>query len=246
MASARRIPVFMDRPGFEAVLRATFIKVPTRRRRLAAAFCCLAWPVAAFAAGTSLDSDPSSWTFRVLLDGQPIGEHRFTATPSDDRSGHTVLSEATFTVRLLGITLYRYQHRSVEHWRGDCLVGLSADTDDNGQRMRVSAASQGEVFEVSAPAPLKLRGCVMSFAYWSPALRSQHQLLNGQTGRLESVRLEPVAEGSVALGGRPAGATGWRIDGMPQPIFLWYTPQGDWLGLDTRVDGGRVLSYRLP
>jgi Family of unknown function (DUF6134) len=213
---------------------------------MAVAVCCWAWPVVTLATGASWADRASSWTFRVLLDGQLIGEHRYSAAPSDDGSGHTVLSEAAFTVRWLGIALYRYRHRAVERWRGDCLVALAADTDDNGQRTRVAAALQGDVFEVRAPAPLSVRGCVMSFAYWNPALRSQQRLLNSQTGRLESVRIAPIEENSVEFGGRPAGATGWRIGGLAEPMILWYSPQGDWLGLDTRVDGGRMLSYRRP
>jgi hypothetical protein len=196
--------------------------------------------------GASWAERASSWTFRVLLDGQPIGEHRFSATPSDDGSGYTVRSEAAFAVRWLGLTLYRYRHQAVERWRGDCLVALTADSDDNGQRTRVAAALQGDVFEVSAPTPLSVRGCVMSFAYWNPTLRSQQRLLNSQTGSLESVRIAPLEEGAVELERRPAGATGWRIRGLAQPIVLWYSSQGDWVGLDTRVDGGRMLSYRRP
>lgn len=228
------------------LLRAIFATFANRRRRMLAAGCCLAWPLAAFATGISVDNPPSSWRFRVLLDGQPIGEHRFSVTTSDDGNARTVLSEAAFAVRRLGITLYRYRHRAVERWSGDCLVGLAADTDDNGQLTNVSAARQGNVLEVAAPAPLVVGGCVMSFAYWNPALRSQQRLLNAQTGRLESVRMEPIGEGAVEAGGRPAGATGWRITGMAQEIRLWYTLGGDWLGLDTRVAGGRLLSYRLP
>jgi hypothetical protein len=211
-----------------------------------AAVCCCAWPLAALAMGASWAERASSWTFRVLLDGQPIGEHRFSATPSDDGSGYTVRSEAAFAVRWLGLTLYRYRHQAVERWRGDCLVALTADSDDNGQRTRVAAALQGDVFEVSAPIPLSVRGCVMSFAYWNPTLRSQQRLLNSQTGRLESVRIAPLEEGAVELERRPAGATGWRIGGLAQPIVLWYSSEGDWVGLDTRVDGGRMLSYRRP
>ena len=157
-----------------------------------------------------------------------------------------MLSEAAFAVRWLGLPLYRYRHRAVERWRGGCLVELAADTDDNGQLTRVAAALQGDSFEVSTPALLRVRGCVMSFAYWNPVLRSQRRLLNAQTGRLESVQIAPIEENSVEFGGRPAGATGWRIGGLAEPIILWYSPQGDWLGLDTRVDGGRILSYRRP
>jgi hypothetical protein len=45
--------------------------------------------------------------------------------------------------------------------------------------------------------------------------------------------------------GLPTAATRWRITGPAQPIDIWYSLQGDWVGLDSTVAGGRQLSYRL-
>lgn len=201
----------------------------------AACACALALPAAGAGDG---------WTFRVLLDGKPIGQHRFSLLAASDGGGQTMLSEAAFTVRFLGVTLYRYQHRAVERWRDGCLQALSADTDDNGRRTSVSAGAQGDRFEVSTPQSQSAQGCVLSFAYWHPALRTQQRLLNAQTGRIEPVRIAALGDGTLELGERRIAATQWRISGLPQPIDVWYSAQGDWLGLDTRVDGGRTLSYR--
>ena len=199
-------------------------------------------------AASDAPTDPASapgWTFRVLLDGQPIGEHRFRLSAAETGE-RTLVSEARFTVRWLGIALYRYQHRAVERWRGECLAALSADTDDNGTRTQVSAQTQEAQFNVTAPAPQSARGCVMSFAYWHPAMRTQQRLLNAQTGRIEPVRITQLGEAPLEVGARSVVATGWRIHGPAQPIDVWYSAQGDWIGLDTRVDGGRVLHYRRP
>ncbi|MFS2056383.1 DUF6134 family protein, partial [Variovorax sp. CT11-76] len=46
-----------------------------------------------------------------------------------------------------------------------------------------------------------LPGCVMSFAYWNPAMRAQQQLLNAQTGKLEPVRIVALDEGRVEVRG---------------------------------------------
>ena len=213
------------------------------RAPVCAALC--AWPLAMAALDPPAASAAAPvWTFRVLLDGQPVGEHRFSASAPDADGERTLVSEAAFDVRWLGIPVYRYRHRAVERWRGDCLTALSAGTDDNGTRTQVSAQVRGEQFEVSVPAPQSASGCVMSFAYWNPALRTQQRLLNAQTGRIAPVRIAPLADAPVDLGPRSVGASGWRIQGPKQPIDVWYSPQGDWIGLDTRVDGGRALRYR--
>jgi len=191
--------------------------LPGRQTTLIAALC--AWPLAIAAS----DAPPAGaaepgWIFRVLLDDEPIGTHSFSADAVDPRGERTLVSDAAFVVRWFGVTVYRYQHRAVERWRGDCLAALSADTNDNGTRTRVSAQAQGQRFDVTAPAPQSARGCVMSFAYWHPALRTQQRLLNSQTGRIEPVTITSIGQTSIEFGEHRVPASGWRIQGPAQPI----------------------------
>ena len=53
-----------------------------------------------------------------------------------------------------------------------------------------------------------------------------------QTGKLEPVAVSPLGEGR------------YRISGPKNPIELRYSPQGEWLELDSTVADGRKLSYR--
>jgi hypothetical protein len=93
--------------------------------------------------------------------------------------------------------------------------------------------------------PQTLAGCVMSFAYWNPAMLRQTQLLNSQTGRYEKVLIESLGNENIEAQGRSIVAAHYRINGTEQPIELWYTPAGDWVGLASTVSGGkRKLSYR--
>ncbi len=207
-----------------------------RRRCRAWVLACAALPGAAQA---------QEWNFEVTLDGKPIGEHRFSVRRTGE--GRQVTSEAGFDVRLLGLSVYRYRHRAVEQWRGDCLRELDASTDDDGEASRVRARPEGDglAVAVGGGAPQRLEGCVMSFAYWNPAIRAQARLLNAQTGRYENVQVRAAGGGTVEARGRRVAAVRWRIEGPAQPIDVWYTPEGEWLALDSVVDGGRRLSYRL-
>ena len=209
----------------------------TGRWRLGIAALACATPLWCAAADTAYD-------FQVRLDDKPIGEHRFTVGgPPESR---TVVSEARFTVKVLGLTAYRYTHRAEEQWRGDCLRSLVADTDDDGTASRVNAEAVGDVLKVATAAGTQsIDGCVMSFAYWNPAIRQQSRLLNAQTGRHEAVQIRRMGSGTVEARGQPVAAVRWRIDGPAQPLDVWYTAQGDWVGLDSTVGGGRKLTYRL-
>ena len=184
------------------------------------------------------------WNFRALLDDKPIGQHRFNVSgQGEDRE---VTSEATFAVKFLGITAYRYHHQATERWRNGCLSRLASTTDDDGKASSVQAESQGDELTVQAlPVAQSHKGCVMTFAYWNPAIQTRTRLLNVQTGQLEAVQIQRVGAGSIEVRGKPVPATAYRITGPAQPIDLWYSAQGDWIGLDSSVSGGRKLSYRL-
>jgi hypothetical protein len=193
------------------------------KRRLALAGLALALQV---------EASERQWDFEVLLDGKPIGSHRFTL---DTRGDTQVLhSEARFDVKLLSFTVYRYRHEAIEQWQDGCLTGLQASTDDNGRPLRVNWPQGG-----ARPA-----GCMMSFAYWNPALMQQTRLLNAQTGDVQPVRFTALPDQALRVRGQDVPARHWRLSGPEQAVELWYSPQGEWLGLASHV-GGRQLQYTL-
>ena len=183
-----------------------------------------------------------TWNFRVDLDGTPIGYHRFTLR--DDAGERELVTQARFSVKVLGITAYRYAPDATERWRGDCLERLTAHTDDDGKRLDVSARKSGARVAVLGPkGQRELDACVMTFAYWNPAMLSQKRLLNSQTGEHEAVSVREIGRASVTVRGAAVEASHWRISGPKHPIDLWYSAQNEWIALESPVDGGRRLRY---
>ena len=194
----------------------------------------------------ALAAHAEEWNFTVLLDGDPIGTHRFTLQ-QDEAGMRSLRSEAEFRVRLLGVPVYRYRHLAQERWSGDCLRSLNAETDDDGERSQVQALAAEGALQVRSPQGMsQIAGCLMSFAYWNPAIRRQDRLLNAQTGRVEAIRWQRLDDASLNVRGQPTVATRWRLTGTDRPLEVWWTDDGRWVGLDATVRGGRKLSYRLP
>jgi hypothetical protein len=201
---------------------------------------CAAAAAHAADAGDDLAGD---WNFEASLDGKPIGHHRFTVAARAD--GLSVRSVASFDVKFIGITAYRYRHQATESWRGGCLAELTAHTDDDGKVSDVKASRSADQLLLSGPAGKRsLPGCVMTFAYWNPAIQRQTQLLNPQTGQYEKVQVSAAGTSSISVRGKAVEASHVRIGGAEAAIDVWYSPQGDWIGLDSVV-GSRKLSYRL-
>lgn len=197
--------------------------------------CLLLGIVPALAAATD------EWRFRVLLDERDIGFHNFIL----DEAGRQrqLTSEASFEVRMLFVTLYRYQHQAREVWRDDCLASIDSATEANGEPSTVRGQHSGDTFRVETPRGVdQLPGCVMSFAYWNPGFLRQDRLLNSQTGEYMDVEVSgPVSE-TLASGARMLAADRFRLSAKGMDIHLWYSPGGDWLALETIRDG-RILRY---
>ncbi len=203
------------------------------------AFTLLATALAAHAAdGTRV------YAFKAFLDDKPIGEHRFTVvTEGNERQ---VTSEADFAVKFIGITAYRYRHHAQEQWSGECLAALTSSTDDDGKPASVRLVKNGDVDVITTDAGKKTEsGCLMTYAYWNPAMRGQTRLLDPQTGKVDAVTVARVADGRVTADGKDVAATDWRVTGGESPVDVWISEQGDWVGLDSMVGNGKhKLTYR--
>ncbi len=205
------------------------------------AAAALLWSIAPLHAAAAMPA-AAEWNFQVALDGTPIGEHRFRllAPAAEER---VLISEARFTVKLLGLVVYRYRHDAREQWRDGCLEAITAETQDDGKVNKVDLRFPAPG---SATPPAEgMPACTLSFAYWNPAIRGQTQLLNAQTGKIDTVQVVRQGEGTLDVRGETVAAVRWRITGLPHPIDLWYAADGAWIGLDSTVGSGRQLRYRL-
>ena len=189
-------------------------------------------------------ANPKRWEFQVFLDDAAIGHHHFVL--SDKGTERELTTDARFEVKVLFINAYRYVHDASERWRGNCLAGLTARTDDNGKQSAVQVDQQGErVSFVSSRGREALDGCVMSFAYWNPEILRQTRLLNSQTGQYEAVTIADMGEEKITVRGAPVQAKRYRITGPKNPIDLWYSADNNWLALQSTLEGGRRLRYLL-
>ena len=187
--------------------------------------------------------DSRAWKFNVLLDGKPIGHHHFELTRDGDRQ--VVSSEASFNVKFLFVTAFRYRHRTTEVWDGDCLSSIDAETDSNGTKLKVRGAAGESGFELSSAGDAeKLPNCVKTFAYWNPSVLRAPRLLNSQTGDYESVTLQFEQTEEIAVAGEAVEARRYRLTAPAGDLRLWYSSwHRVWIGLEAPARGGRTIRY---
>ena len=180
------------------------------------------------------------WRFRVLIDQAEVGTHLFRVTTVAEE--RRVESDARFNVKLWFINAYSYSHQARERWQGECLADIDARTDDNGTRKSVRGTRNGAHFELDGE---RLPACLMSFAYWNPAMLKQTRLLNAQTGELTDVRIESLGEETVEVRGAPVNAQRYALHAPKFRIDLWYVADAQWVRLESRTESGRMLCYFL-
>lgn len=184
-------------------------------------------------------------SFDVYLDGKPIGYHRFRIE-NRDAEKQFVHSEARFDVKFLFFTAFRYRHRSSEHWDGNCLVAIEAETDSNDKQTSVAGKLTEAGFALPADDGTELLpDCVMTFAYWNPDFLQQEKLLNPQTGEYVDVEVSKRPEEPVEIGGLELLATPYDIRAKDVEITVWYSPDDEWLALESPAKGDRILRYEL-
>jgi hypothetical protein len=191
--------------------------------------------------GSAAHANEETLRFKVYLGQDPIGEHSFSLAGQDERR---VRSEARFDVDFLVFTAYRYRHLSRELWRDGCLQRIDSSTDDNGTDFEVQGERRGDALTLEINGDTReLSDCVATFAYWDRGVLERPRLLNPQTGELVSARLIPEGKDQRSFRGRDIDAERFRLRAEDLDITLWYTPSGEWIGLESDTGGGRMLRY---
>ncbi len=186
----------------------------------------------------------AQWRFDVLLDGKPIGYHRFELQHQGEQK--VLTTEASFDVKFLFVTAFRYRHENTEVWNDNCLLSIDASTNSNGKKLRVRGSVDDESFNLqSETGSATLPGCVKTFAYWNPAVLESARLLNSQTGEYEEVAVTLEGTEQVAVDGAPVAALRYRLSAQAGDITLWYSQDDKtWLGLEAPAKGGRKILYQ--
>lgn len=189
-------------------------------------------------------NEMTRYDFDVYVNDKKVGSHVFQILEND--GVHQVLSEANFIYKILFIPAYRYEHRNAERWSDNCLIEFEARTNANGERIEVSGEKTSAGFRVEKQGSLvELPDCVMTFAYWNPDFLDQPRLLNPQTGEYVNVTVENIGKETLEVRGKPVLATRFKLTAQNLDLNLWYSPESEWLALESVAKGGNIIRYEL-
>ena len=216
-------------------------------------------PMAALA---TEDAYPPVATYAVTRNGQTVGRHTLAFQQQGPLRIVTIDSQAS--VRVLGITAYRYTHQGREVWNGEQLQSLQATTDDNGRRSTVRAEHRGGKLAVERAVPgavtkvsagtqgveqldanrASMPADILPTSQWKMRQVKQSKLLNTQDGTLIQVQVTAVGRENVRTGASTVAATRFAYNGGLR-MDQWFDDRGRWVkGAFTAFDGS-TIEYTL-
>lgn len=197
-------------------------------RRALPALAAAAWGALAPRAALA---QPAGYRFRILREGREIGSHRVDFTREGERL--VARSALDILVRMLGVTLFRMEHRQEEVWQGERLVRAAMRQDRNGTIQQVSAeAREGGVLVRGEAGEFRLPPEAAPLAWWDHR-RPGRPVFDNANGKPLSIRW--------ARRPQPDGGLDWRLTGEVE-AEVGYAPDGLWRSVwITGEDGSRVI-----
>jgi hypothetical protein len=162
----------------------------------------------------------AGWRFLVLRHGNVIGEHVFTFSRRD---GDFVVEVAIdIAVSLLGVTLFRFIHRSEEVWHDGWLQSLVSATDDDGtlwrlQSERRDGALRGKVNDVD----FNVSGFIIPASLWHRDTPLTQVLFGTIDGRTKVIDSQALGQEPVPVAGAEVPARHFRLTGQLERD-VWY------------------------
>jgi hypothetical protein len=182
-------------------------------------------------------------TYDVWREGSKVGTHSVEFRREGDRL--IVHTRIRIKLKLLFVTVYRFDHDAVEDWVDGKLIRYVARTDDNGARRNVLLVRVGQELQGNCNAErLLLPGDMIPGSLWNPATIDQKQLIEPTKGQARAVRifdrgLERVKSGSRTVPTRHYSITGDLVR------EVWYGPDGEVVQAVYVAKDDTLLTFRL-
>jgi len=181
-------------------------------------------------------------TFQVSVEGKPAGQFVLKVAEKDGTTECTVSARVEVKT-LLG--RYRYSLDSQEAWKDGKLMGLRSTCNDDGTKHDVTLTSDGTTATLKADGKtIKGGTAVWPTTYWRlPPATGALTLIDSDTGKLISAKLEEVGADKVKVLGKEQAATKYRLTGGVD-VTLWYDAGGR-LVRESFVDSGYRTEFEL-
>lgn len=184
---------------------------------------------------------PDPVVFDVLRDGDKIGEHRLLFEREDGTLKVSI--ETDMTVKFAFLTVFRYEHKRVERWRGGELESLAGMTNDDGREYEISIVRrEGHYTRTVNGTEEEIAGPVAVDSLWSRHSVSAGKVFSAASDKVYRVRSDTMGTETIETRGGAVEAEHVKLSGELDRD-LWYDPAGDLLRLRYESDAGETFEF---
>lgn len=177
---------------------------------------------------------PAPYLWKVMRNGTEIGSHTVTFSR---RGGDLVaVSDVSVTPRVLGVVVYRFEHRYTEVTRDGRFVSVESHLNRNGQivDVRGEARADAVLLQGGPDGPQRLAANAAPLSWWEPQRYTRVPIFGTTTGKLMDVTFRQES--------RPGGGVRWSTTGEVEAV-LDYNAAGRWVGYRVKGDDGSTVIY---
>ncbi len=202
------------------------------RRTLPLPLALLAPPLATPAVA-SVATYAGGWRFRMLRNGEAIGTHTVAL---ERRGAETIaVSDVSVAPRVLGVVVYRYEHRYAEVTSQGRFLQVESWLNRNGRVVEVRAEATRDAVVIEGPAgTVRMPANAAPLSWWEPRRFGRVPLFGTSTGQEMRV--------AFARSRLPDGGERVRVTGELE-VELAYDAAGGWSGFSTTGEDGSTITY---
>jgi hypothetical protein len=199
----------------------------------------IAAPVSAAAEGAQ-----HTLEFDIARKGDIVGHHRISFRQEGDTL--VVHSELKIELKVLSLTVYRYQQTREEIWRGGKLIALTSRADDDGTPHDIKGQAGPDGLSMSSGKDRwTLPRDSVPASFWNVSMVTEKgPLVDSLTGRILHIWIVKLGQEKIRAGGRDIVATHYRLEAK-RPRDVWYDASGHLVKMRAIARDGSAAEWVL-
>jgi Family of unknown function (DUF6134) len=231
--------------GARALLAGRVPAVANKGCRMACRNCLLlvaAALVGTAAASAAVAGDAGEYTFTVLKDGSPVGQHRVAFEREGDRI--EIREDTAIEVRFALIPLYTFEHEGRQVWEDGRAVRIDATTNDNGEKfdITVRANRDGYIRTVNGRVDRFDRSTAV-LAFWNMDTLRHNAFFSAVEDKTLDAAFQYVGQEKFTIAGEALDVEHYRMTG-DEERELWYDAAGHIAKVELRRHGSEIAYVR--
>ncbi len=182
-------------------------------------------------------------TYAVMRNDDRIGTNTIDVESVGRQT--TVQTVTHVEVKILFLTVYRFDQTETERWANGHLLAMNSTTDDNGAVHKTEASSSGDGIIVHGDGQEKrISATIIPINLWNTAVLAQDTALDPRDGSLVSVRVADQGEDSLFVQGRQTRTRHYLVT-TTFSQDAWYDENHRLVKLQLKASDGSLIRYQL-